>query len=72
MEARGSIIAAAGIIIAVQSGLFAVLKAGFAGIAERVDRVGREVAGVRGQPSLAFPARAGHSGSIPESMKRCP
>ncbi len=58
MEARGSIFAAAGIVITVQIGLFAWLKAGIAGLTERVDRVEREVAFVRGQLSLALPARA--------------
>ena len=59
MESRGSIFAAAGIVITVQIGLFAWLKADIAGLAEGVDRVEREVAFVRGQLSLALPARAG-------------
>ena len=67
MEARGTIFAAAGIIIAVQTGLFVWLKADIAGLTERVDRVEREVAFVRGLLSLALPARAGHSGSNPDS-----
>ena len=61
MEARGSIFAAAGIVITVQIGLFAWLKADIAGLTERVDRVEREVAFVRGQLSLALPARAGEA-----------
>ena len=61
MEARGSIFAAAGIVITVQVGLSAWLKAGIAGLTERVDRVEREVAFVRGQLSLALPARAGEA-----------
>lgn len=67
MEVRGTIFAAAGIVIAVQIGLFAWLGADIAGLTERVDRVEREVASVRGQLSLALPARAGHSGSNPDS-----
>ena len=67
MEARGTIFAAAGIIITVQIGLFAWLEADIAGLTERVDRIEREVAFVRGQLSLALPARAGHSGSNPDS-----
>lgn len=63
MEARGTILAAAGTIITVQIGLFAWLKADIAGLTERVDRVGRAVAFVRGQLSLALPARVGHPGS---------
>ena len=59
METRGSIFAAAGIVITVQIGLFAWLKADIAGLTERVDRVEREVAFVRGQLSLALPPRAG-------------
>ena len=61
MEARGTIFAAAGIIITVQIGLFASLKADIAGLVEGVDRVEREVAFVRGQLSLALPARAGEA-----------
>ena len=67
MEARGTIFAAAGIIITVQIGLLAGLKADIAGLTERVDRVEREVAFVRGQLSLALPTRAGRSGSNPDS-----
>lgn len=61
MEARGTIFAAAGIVITVQIGLFAWLKAGIAGLAERMDRVEREVAFVRGQISHALPALAGEA-----------
>ncbi len=63
MEARGSIFAAAGIVNTVQIGLFAGLKADIAGLTERVDRVEREVAFVRGQLSLALPALAGEAAS---------
>ena len=63
MEARGNIFAAAGIIITVQIGLSAWLKADIAGLTDRVDRVEREVAFVRGQPSLALPAPAGQAES---------
>ena len=63
METRGSIFAAAGIVITVQIGLFAWLKADIAGLTERVDRVEREVAFVRGQLSLVLPALGGHSTS---------
>ena len=61
MEARGSVFAAAGIVITVQIGLFAWLKADIAGLNEGVDRVEREVAFVRGPLSLALPARAGEA-----------
>ena len=61
MEAQGSIFAAAGIVITVQIGLFAWLKADIAGLTERVDRVERGVAFVRGQLSLALPALAGEA-----------
>ena len=66
MEARGSIFAAAGIVITVQIGLFAWLKADLAGLTERVDRVGREVAFVRGLLSLALPALAGEAAAGPK------
>ena len=69
MEARGSIFAAAGIVITVQIGLFAWLKADIAGLTERVervDRVEREVALVRGQLSLVLPVLGGHSTSHPD------
>lgn len=65
MEARGSIFAAAGIVITVQIGLFAWLKADIAGLTERVDRVEREVAFVRGQLSLVLPVLGGQSTSSP-------
>ena len=61
MESRGTIFAAAGIIITVQLGLFASLKTGIAGLTERVERIDREVAFVRGQLSLALPALAGEA-----------
>ena len=67
MEVRGTIFAAAGIIITVQIGSFAWLRADIAGLTERVDRVEREVAFVRGQLSLALPVRAGHSGPDSDS-----
>ena len=63
MEARGSIFAAAGIVITVQIGLFAWLKADIAGLTERVER---EVALVRGQLSLVLPVLGGHSTSHPD------
>ena len=65
MEARGTIIAAAGIMITVQAGLFAWRKADIAGLTKRVDRVGRELAFVRGQLSLVLPVLRGHSTSSP-------
>ena len=70
MEARGSIFAAAGIIITVQIGLFAWLKADIAGLTEQVDRVERGVAFVRGQLSLALPTRAGPVRFQSRFMKR--
>ena len=63
MEARGNIFAAAGIVITVQIGAFAWLKADIAGLTDRVDRIEREVAFVRGQLSLALPALAGQAES---------
>ena len=66
MEARGTIIVAAGIMITVQVGLFDWLKADIAGLTERVDRVEREVAFVRGQLSLVLPVLGGHSTSSPD------
>ena len=56
MEARGGIFAADGIVITVQIGLFAWLKADIAGL---MDRVERGVAFVRGQLSLVLPALGG-------------
>ena len=44
-----------------QTGLFASLKADIAGLTERVDRVEREVAFVRGLLSLGLPALAGEA-----------
>ena len=58
METRTVTVTAAGIIIGVQVGLFAWLKADVAAVTERLDRVEREVAFVRGQLSLALPALA--------------
>ena len=65
MEARGSIFAAADTVIAVQIGSFAWLRAEIAGIADRVDRVEREVAFVRERLSPVLPAPGGHSTSSP-------
>ena len=45
-------------IVTVQLGLFAWLKADIGALTERVDRVEREVAFVRGQLSLALPSLA--------------
>ena len=58
METRTVTMTAAGIIIGVQIGLFAWLKADVAAVTERLDRVEREVAFIRGQLSLALPALA--------------
>ena len=66
MEARGSIFAAAGIVITVQIGLFAWLKADIAGPTEGVNLVEREVAFVRGQLSHSLPARAGEAATGPK------
>ena len=66
MEARGTIVAAAGAIITVQIGLFAGLKTDIAGLTDRMDRVEREVAFVRGQLSFALPALAGRPGPNPD------
>ena len=67
MELRGIIIATGTVIVTVQLGLFAWLKADIGSLAdrtkadigaltERVDRVERDVAFVRGQLSLALPS----------------
>ena len=61
METRGTVIAAAGTISMVQVGLFAWLKTDIAGPADRVERVERAMALVRGQLSLALPALAGQA-----------
>lgn len=61
METRTTVMTAAGIIIGVQLGLFAWLKADIGALTDRVDRVEREVAFVRGQLSLALPPLAGTS-----------
>ena len=58
METRTTVITAAGIIIGVQVGLFAWLKADIGALTDRVDRTGREVAFARGQLSLALPPLA--------------
>ena len=55
MELRGIVIATGTVIVTVQLGLFAWLKADIGALTERVDRVEREVAFVRGQLSLALP-----------------
>ncbi len=67
MEARGTIAAAAGIVITVQAGRFAWIESDIAGLADSVDRVEREGAFVRGQPSLALPALAAQPGSSSNS-----
>ena len=48
----------AGLVIGVQIGLFAWLKADIADLAERVNRVETEVAFIRGQLSAALPSLA--------------
>ena len=58
MELRGIVIATGTVIVTVQLGLFAWLKADIGALTERVDRVEREVAFVRGQLSLALPSLA--------------
>ena len=58
MELRGIVIATGTVIITVQLGLFAWLKADIGALTERLDRVEREVAFVRGQLSLALPSLA--------------
>ncbi len=61
MDIRTVVVTAAGIIVAVQVGLFAWLKSDIAALNARMDRVEREVAFVRGQLSLALPALAAGS-----------
>ena len=61
MDSRAVVVTAAGIIVAVQVGLFAWLKSDIAALNTRMDRVEREVAFVRGQLSLALPALAASS-----------
>ena len=56
MELRGIVIATGTVIVTVQIGLFAWLKADIGALTERLDRVEREVAFVRGQLSLALPS----------------
>ena len=56
MELRGIVIATGTVIVTVQLGLFAWLKADIGALTERLDRVEREVAFVRGQLSLALPS----------------
>ena len=58
MELRGIVIATGTVIVTVQIGLFAWLKADIGALTERLDRVEREVAFVRGQLSLALPSLA--------------
>ena len=65
MESRPFLVAAAGTIIGVQLALFAWLKADVESVrldvgalAQRMDRVEREVAFVRGQLSFALPSLA--------------
>ena len=58
MEHRGIVIATGTVIITVQLGLFAWIKADIGALTERLDRVEREVAFVRGQLSLALPSLA--------------
>ena len=58
MELRGVVIATGTVIVTVQLGLFAWLKADIGALTERVDRIEREVVFVRGQLSLALPSRA--------------
>ena len=71
MQERALIVSAAGIIIGVQVGLFAWLKADLAAVDERLtsrlDRVEREVAFMRGQLSLALPSLAQQE--IPQNTK---
>lgn len=61
MDNRAVVVTAAGVIVAVQVGLFAWLKSDIAALNGRMDRVEREVAFVRGQLSLALPALAANS-----------
>ena len=56
MELRGTVIATGTVIVTVQLGLFAWLKADIGALTERLDRVEREIAFVRGQLSLALPS----------------
>ena len=56
MELRGTVIATGTVIVTVQLGLFAWLKADIGALTERLDRIEREVAFVRGQLSLALPS----------------
>ena len=58
MELRGIVIATGTVIITVQLGLFAWIKADIGALTECLDRVEREVAFVRGQLSLALPSLA--------------
>ena len=67
MELRGIVIATGTVIVTVQPGLFAWLKADIGSLTERVDRVEREIAFVRGQPSLALPSLAEASSARTES-----
>ncbi len=58
METRSLIVTVAVAIIGVQVGLFAWLKSDIGALTDRIDRVEREVAFVRGQLSLVLPALA--------------
>ena len=82
MELRGIVIAVGAVIVTVQLGLFAWLKADIGSLAdrtkadigaltERVDRVEREVAFVRGQPSLSLPLPPVALGSESGSYGKC-
>ena len=54
---------AGGMVIAPQFDPFASPGSDIAGLAEQVDRVGREAVSFRGRSFLALPARAGRLGS---------
>ena len=56
---------AGGIVIGVQVGLFAWLRHDIGGLSNRLDRVERDVAFVRGQLSLALPALAHSNVNVP-------
>ena len=58
MELRGAAIATGAVIVTVQLGLFAWLKADVGALTERPDRIEREVAFVRGQLPLTLPLLA--------------
>ena len=56
MDAKATIIIAALALVGLQIGLFAWLKADIGALSDRMVMVEREVAFMRGQFSLAFPA----------------